>query len=239
MSSDQFPYPVAVSRLSQEEAPQELQVQRAIAWLRQQQGGPIVVVTPQKRFSNDNLRRLIESPGVAHHSWKGFSTGSLVGHRVLYAWPDRKHLNDLWGVQMDALVVLEWIEHQTREWVEDALPVELPSSRPPERLDAEAEAEQRESLPNGVEGILEYIASRAAGYSTGLKWNEEEKLKADMMNRPDRWQPITVAQVRGKCRELHMRPNDIDTVAGLLQRRKDRRRFNVKQSYRDYKFPEP
>lgn len=61
-------------------------------------------------------------------------------------------------------------------------------------------------------------------------------LKADMMNRPERWVPITVEQVRTKCRELGMRPNDVDTVTGFLQRRKDGRRFNVRSSYRDFQF---
>lgn len=70
----------------------------------------------------------------------------------------------------------------------------------------------------------------AAGYSSDLKWNEEDKLKADVMNRPERWGPITFEQVRTKCCELEMRPNDVDTVAGFLQRRKDGRRFNVCRS---------
>ena len=76
----------------------------------------------------------------------------------------------------------------------------------------------------------------AAGDSSGLKWNEEDKLKADMMNRPERWASISVEQVRAKCRELKMRPNDIDTIAGYLQRRKEGRRFNVRSSYRDFAF---
>ena len=50
--------------------------------------------------------------------------------------------------------------------------------------------------------MLEYVAGMAAGYSSGLKWNEEDKLKADMVNRPERWVPITVEQVRARCREL-------------------------------------
>lgn len=76
----------------------------------------------------------------------------------------------------------------------------------------------------------------AAGYSSGLKWNEEDKLKADMMNRPDRWLPVTPEPVRAKCRELGMRPNDIGTVVGFLQRRKDGRGFNVQSSYRTFHF---
>jgi hypothetical protein len=91
-------------------------------------------------------------------------------------------------------------------------------------------------LPNGVDHILEYIAVMAAGYSTGLKWNEEDKLRADMMNRPDRWVPITVEQVRAKCRALGMRGEDVDTIAGYLQRRKEGRRFNVQSSYRTFQF---
>ena len=57
-----------------------------------------------------------------------------------------------------------------------------------------------------------------------------------MMNRPKRWESVTVEQVRAKCRELGMRPNDIDTVAGFLQRRKEGRRFNVRSTYRSYHF---
>ena len=76
----------------------------------------------------------------------------------------------------------------------------------------------------------------AAGYSSGLNWNEEDKLKADMMNRPERWQPITVDQVRVKCRALGMRADDVDAVADLLQRRKAGRRFNVRTSYRTFEF---
>ncbi len=56
------------------------------------------------------------------------------------------------------------------------------------------------------------------------------------MNRPERWVPITVDQVRAKCRALKMRPDDIDTIAGFLQRRKEGRRFNVRSSYKSFSF---
>ena len=62
------------------------------------------------------------------------------------------------------------------------------------------------------------------------------ELKADMMNRPERWVSVTVQQVRAKCRELGMRSNDVDTIADYLQRRKEGRRFNVRSSYRDFRF---
>lgn len=91
-------------------------------------------------------------------------------------------------------------------------------------------------LPEDVDAILELIAAMAAGYSSGLKWNEEDKLKADMMNRPERWVPVTVEQIRARCHALGMRGEDVDTIAGYLQRRKEGRRFNVRSSYRTFHF---
>lgn len=227
--------PLAVSRLGDHES-RESQNTRAVKWLLEQPGGPIVVVTPRREFSGGSLKSLIAHPGVIHHTWRGFIAGSFEGQRVLYAWPDRKHLNDVWGVEADALVVIEWNEQETAEWVADTNPIQLLPGRtvPPS---AEPNAEKvLEALPNGVDTILEYVAGMAAGYSSGLKWNEEDKLKADMMNRPERWVTITVEQVRAKCRQLGMRPNDVDAIAGFLQRRKEGRRFNVRSSYRTFHF---
>ncbi|RAF08196.1 hypothetical protein DN545_34840, partial [Burkholderia multivorans] len=44
---------------------------------------------------------------------------------MLYAWPDRKHLNELWDVDAEALAVIEWNENETAEWIEDARPIQL------------------------------------------------------------------------------------------------------------------
>lgn len=236
MTTAPYPSLVAVSRLTDGETSREPQNLRAIKWLLDQPGGSVVVVTPQRQFSGDSLKRLVAQPGVAHLTWRGFHGGSLHGHRVIYAWPDRQHLNDLWGSGADALAVIEWNESETAQWIDDANPVQLLHGRAIPTPPADNTAEAQDPLPNGVDGILEYVAGMAAGYSSGLKWNEEDMLKADMMNRPERWVPITVEQVRTKCRQLGMRPNDVDTVAGFLQRRKDGRRFNVRSSYRDFQF---
>ncbi|GAA4064914.1 hypothetical protein GCM10023065_15630 [Microbacterium laevaniformans] len=236
MSSDAYQFPVAISRLTEGETSREPQNMRAIKWLLDQSGRSVVVVTPQKRFDGDSLKRLVAQPGVLHLTWRGLSTGSLSGCRVLYAWPDRQHLNELWDVDADALAVIEWNERETAEWIDDANPIQLLRGQTVAPSPVSDEPEALDSLPNGVDGILEYIAGMAAGYSSGLKWNEEDKLKADMMNRPDRWAPITVEQVRAKCRALGMRPNDVDSVTGFLQRRKDGRRFNVQSSYRTFHF---
>ncbi len=225
--------PVAVSRLGEDDS-REAQNVRAVKWLLAQQGGPVVVVTPRRAVESASLKRLIAQPQVHHHAWRGYHGRDFSGQRLLSAWPDRQHLNDLWNADADAIVVIEWGIEETAEWIEDVNPIQL---LPGETIEPTPRARPvLEPLPNGVDGILEYIAAMAAGYSTGLKWNEEDKLKADMMNRPERWAPITVEQLRTKCRALGMRGEDVDTVAGFLQRRKEGRRFNVRSSYRTFQF---
>ena len=154
---------------------------------------------------------------------------------MIYAWPDRKHLNDVWDTKADAVVVIEWNEEQTAEWIADVRPTHLLAEgtvQPSMNEEKTAMA----PLPNGIDGILEYVAGMAAGYSSGLKWNEEDKLKADMMNRPGRWVPVTVEQVGAKGRQLGMSPKDVNTIADFVQRRKDGRRFNVRSTYRTFHF---
>lgn len=235
MSTGGYSYPVAVSKLGSDEGSREPQNIRAIKWLLEQDGGEVVVVTPQKNLEGSSLKKLITHPRVRHLSWKGFSAWSLRGTRALVAWPNRKILNGLWDADADALAVIEWGEHETAEWLNDAHPVILlpGETRTHEATDSK---ELGVPLPNGIDGILEHVASMAAGYDSGLKWNEEDKLRADMMNRPDRWRDVTVEQVRAKCRALGMRPDDVDTIAGYLQKRKDGKRFNVRSSYRTFQF---
>ncbi|RBP65027.1 hypothetical protein DFO66_105133 [Brevibacterium sanguinis] len=238
MVSDAYQFPVAISRLSEGETSREPQNLGAIKWLLAQPGQSIVVVTPKKQFHGDSLKRLVALPGVLHLSWRGLSTGSFSGRRVLFAWPLRKHLNKLRDVEIEALVVIEWNGNETFEWIEDAKPVQLLRDKTFHPLTSPENDTPgvREPLPNGVEVILERVASRAAGCSRGLKRNEADKLKADMMNRPDRWASLTVEQVRAKCRALGMSADDTETIAGFLQRRTEGRRLNVRSSFRTFHF---
>lgn len=225
--------PVAISRLGEDDS-REAQNSRAVKWLLTQAGGSVVVVTPRREVASASIKRLIGQPQVRHYAWRGFSGGHFNGQRVLYAWPDHKHLNDVWNAEADAIAVIEWNVEETAEWLEDVNPVQLLPGQTIEPAPRRRPAPV--PLPNGVDAILEHVAAMAAGYSTGLKWNEEDMLKADMMNRPDRWVPVTVEQIRARCRELGMRADDVDTIAGFLQRRKEGRRFNVRSSYRTFEF---
>jgi len=87
--------------------------------------------------------------------------GSLSGRRVLYAWPNRKHLNQLRDVDAEALAVIEWNEIKTAEWIEDARPIQLfrgKTVQPTPPLEDDGR-EVSERLPDGVEEILEHIAA--------------------------------------------------------------------------------
>lgn len=173
--------PVAISRLGEKDN-REAQNLRAVKWLLAQPGGTVVVVTPRRAVESASISALIARPEVQHHAWRGHSGGHYSGQRVLQAWPDRKHLNDVWNVDADAIAVIEWNVGETAEWISHVNLVQL---LPGETI--EPSSSQRPVLeppPEDVDGILKYVAAMAAGYSSGLKWNEEDKLKADMMNRP-------------------------------------------------------
>lgn len=68
MTSSAYQFPVAISRLSEGETSREPQNARAIKWLLEQPGRSVVVVTPQKQFQGDSLKRLVAQPGVVHLS---------------------------------------------------------------------------------------------------------------------------------------------------------------------------
>lgn len=235
MTHEDHTYPIAISRIDGQNDSIGAQTERAINWLRKQPGGPIVVVTPQKRVDGAALDRLIKTPGVTHLSWKGLSSGSFAGHRVLHVAPDRKRLDDLWGADMDALAVTEWSD--LSEWAEDVQAcVLLPSGIQSPLSTPEAE-DADPAIPEDVAVILAALARWAGGYDSGLKWNEIEKLKSDLMIKPGRWMGVTADQVRRECRRLGMRPKDADTVADLVARRQQGGRFNLgKSSYKGFSF---
>ena len=91
-------------------------------------------------------------------------------------------------------------------------------------------------LPQHVNKILEYLAMTAQGYGNHLKWNEEAKLKADLMNVKSRWRGVSVSAVRDRCRALGMREEDITLIVDLVTRAQAGRRLVPQRSYRDFQF---
>lgn len=115
-------YPVALSRLGDQDDTREKQAERAITWLRKQSGGDITVITPRKYFENKAIERLVQNANVKHYTWRKTSGWNLNG-RVLCAWPNREKLNELEYYKLDALAVIEW--NEIPDWVGEAMPVIL------------------------------------------------------------------------------------------------------------------
>lgn len=93
-----------------------------------------------------------------------------------------------------------------------------------------------EQLPTDIVEILEFLAMMAKGYDNHLKWNEEAKLKADLMHNRRYWVGFTSAAVRDKCRALGMTFEDATLIEDLVSRAQAGRRLVPDRSYRDSTF---
>lgn len=92
-------------------------------------------------------------------------------------------------------------------------------------------------LPNGISAILSYLSSMADGYSQGMKWNEVDQLKSDLMECPKRWETVTTEEVKQECLHLDMKLADVDQITELVTRRQQGKTFNFsKSSYKGFKF---
>ncbi|THG33000.1 hypothetical protein [Naasia lichenicola] len=94
-------------------------------------------------------------------------------------------------------------------------------------------------LSPGVIGIIEHLARWARGYDNHLKWNEQAKFKADLMNVRERWQGVDVDAFRSRCLSEGMRTVDVDELVGWLQKAQAGRRLVPPPSYRGFRFTTP
>lgn len=225
-------YPIALSRLGDEDDTREKQAERAITWLRKQSGGSITVITPNKRFENKAIERFVQNVNVNYYTWRE-NDGQYLTGRVLYAFPNRERLSNLWNSQLNALAVIEW--NEDKDWMTIAKPIILL----PNKIVEPTATDDFElgKLPNGISDILSYLAGMADGYSQGMKWNEVDQLKSDLMECPKRWEAVTPEEVRQECLHLNMKLADVDQITELVTRRKQGRTFNLsKSSYKGFKF---
>ena len=91
-------------------------------------------------------------------------------------------------------------------------------------------------MPEDIKNILELTAMWVRGYDNHMKWNEEAKLKADMMRRMDRWGLVTTEEIRDECRSPGMRGEDVRTIYDMHARRLQGRRLVPAPSYRTFEY---
>ncbi len=91
-------------------------------------------------------------------------------------------------------------------------------------------------LPVDVEEIMDYIgeAAKMSGY---LKWNEEAKLKADMMNVRHRWvSRVSEEALRRKCRAVDLTDEETTKILEYLRKTQEGRRLVPHRAYRTFRF---
>ncbi|WP_297182158.1 hypothetical protein [uncultured Enorma sp.] len=91
-------------------------------------------------------------------------------------------------------------------------------------------------MPEDIKSILELTAMWAKGYDNHMKWNEEAKLKADMMRHMDRWRLVTTEEIEKECRSLGMRERGIKTICNMHARRLQGRRLVPAPSYKTFEY---
>jgi hypothetical protein len=93
-------------------------------------------------------------------------------------------------------------------------------------------------LPDDVNQIVEYLAQWAKGYNNRLKWNEEAKLKSDMMEVPERWAPdrAPVDAVKAARLQAGMTEQDTATIVAFLRKVQAGKRLVPQRSYKGFRF---
>ena len=76
----------------------------------------------------------------------------------------------------------------------------------------------------------------AAGYSTGLKWNEVAKLKSDMVLVPHRWIGVDLRALEAKCRVVGLDDKDTGTILDLVRKVQADKRLVPQRSYRGFRW---
>lgn len=94
-------------------------------------------------------------------------------------------------------------------------------------------------LPPDVAGIAEHLAAWARGYNNHLKWDEQAKFKADLINARSRWRGVSPTSLAAKLRHEGMREEDVKELIDCLTRAQAGRRLVPHRSYRSFVFNPP
>ena len=91
-------------------------------------------------------------------------------------------------------------------------------------------------LEPSVDRIMDYIGQMAAGYSTGLEWNEVAKLKSDMMLVQHRWLGVDLRTLEAKYRVVGLNDKDTGTVLDLVREVQASKRLVPQRRYRGFRW---
>lgn len=96
-----------------------------------------------------------------------------------------------------------------------------------------------DGLPPSVADFVVFLARMARGYDNKLKWNEQDKFKAELMNVPERWMHVDAAAFYAKTKSEGMREEDSLMLLDWLKKRQAGRRLVPSKSYRSFRMKTP
>ena len=91
-------------------------------------------------------------------------------------------------------------------------------------------------MPEYIKSILKLTEVWARGYDNHMKWNEETKLKADIMRHMDRWGLVTTEEIGDEFSSLGMREEDVQTICDMHARRLQGRRLVPAPRIRTFEY---
>lgn len=98
--------------------------------------------------------------------------------------------------------------------------------------------ELKNGLPPSVDSIIDDLWQMSAVYGY-LKWNEHDRLKADMINARQRWLPVDPVALKAKCVAVGFPERSVRHVMELLKRTQRGDRMIAPKGEKTYRFPEP
>lgn len=90
-------------------------------------------------------------------------------------------------------------------------------------------------LPLDIANILDSLVRWADGYGGNLKWNEEEKLKSDLMLNRSYWMKAPARLILGHLVEAGLNSDDCTTIIDYVTRAQAGRRLQPK-SYKGFSW---
>ncbi|MBF6227130.1 hypothetical protein IU470_18715 [Nocardia abscessus] len=89
--------------------------------------------------------------------------------------------------------------------------------------------------------IAEFLARNAKLSGGAMKWNEEAKIKASMMNEPTRWvsDRVSPQAFESACHEAGLPADDAATVGEFLRKVHGGGRLVPNSQYRNFQFAIP
>ena len=221
-------------------------VTKVIAWLSESEGGA-TLIADDKGTATRSLRHLaragkeeewLGTRGISLQTLRGGF--SLRGDRVALLYPSVKCLGEveerLFSPMPSSnapsdLLVLVWNEAQALEWCRRYAPRVI--GNVPAGWKQRSARADTSNVPEDIRRILALVAGKVESYGY-LKFNERDRLKADMMINWSCWKPVSTEECRAVCYELGMPVEATDEVVGMLDNRHQGKRLQVKQGERGY-----